>query len=228
MQFRVTSTATDHTRIPHNLATPPPIKAPAKPSFTWTVAMSGNLKTGTSWTINGQPFDPSRVDVEVPLGSTQTWLIRNISPLTHYIHLHEEQWHTILRDGKRPPPWERGLEDTWRLDPGETVEVAATFTDYTGVFMFHCHMLNHEDDGMMAQFAVVKPHSHQLPPGYHLRHAAVTAHRTGSGMEMSSLGSTGSPLTGWRRVVSRSMFALLLQSIVLFAAVGLRRFWRIA
>ena len=60
-----------------------------------------------------------------------------------------------LRDGKPPPPWERGLEDTWRLDPGEVVEVAARFTDYTGPFMIHCHMLDHEDHGMMARFDVV-------------------------------------------------------------------------
>ena len=122
-------------------------------------------KTGTYWTVNGKPFDPHRVDVEVPLGSTQTWLLKNVSPITHYIHLHEEQWHTISRDGKRPPPWERGLEDTWRLDPGETVKVAAQFTDYTGVFMLHCHMLDHEDDGMMAQFAVVEPTSSQAAEG---------------------------------------------------------------
>ena len=56
---------------------------------------------------------------------------------------------------RRPPPWERGLEDTWRLEPGEEVEVAARFTDYTGPFMIHCHMLDHEDHGMMARFDVL-------------------------------------------------------------------------
>ena len=45
--------------------------------------------------------------------------------MTHYVHLHEEQWQTISRDGA-PTPWERGFEDTWRLDPGEYVDVAAT------------------------------------------------------------------------------------------------------
>jgi FtsP/CotA-like multicopper oxidase with cupredoxin domain len=76
--------------------------------------------------------------------------------MTHFVHLHEEEWRTILRDGKRPPPWERGYEDVWRLDPGESVVVAAKFTDYTGNFMIHCHMLDHEDDGMMATFRVVR------------------------------------------------------------------------
>jgi hypothetical protein len=87
--------------------------------------------------------------------------------MTHFIHLHEEAWHTISYDGKRPPPWERGLEDTWQLDPGDSVVVAAKFTDYTGVFMVHCHMLDHEDHGLMAQFAVVNPKTHKLPKGYY-------------------------------------------------------------
>ena len=100
------------------------------------------------------------------MGSTQPWELRNDTTITHYIHLHEELWHTVSRDGKTPPPWERGLEDTWRLDPGERVSVAAKFTDYTGVFMLHCHMLDHEDDGMMAQFAVVNPKTGKLPKGY--------------------------------------------------------------
>ena len=77
--------------------------------------------------------------------------------MTHYVHVHAEQWRTVLPDGKKPPPWERGLEDTWRLEPGEEVEVAARFTDYTGPFMIHCHMLDHEDHGMMARFDVVDP-----------------------------------------------------------------------
>ena len=80
----------------------------------------------------------------------------NTTDFTHYIHLHEELWRTLARDGHPPPPWERGYEDTWRLDPGESVVVAARFTDYTGKFMIHCHMLDHEDDGMMATFKVVK------------------------------------------------------------------------
>lgn len=233
MQFRVTSKADDHTKVPHDLGSVPPIKAPAKPSFTWTVALKGDTTTGTFWTINNHPFDPRRVDVEVPLGATRTWLIRNVSPVTHYIHLHEEQWHTLLRDGKKPPPYERGLEDTWRLDPGESVEVAAKFTDYTGVFMFHCHMLNHEDDGMMAQFAVVPRGTHKLPGGYHLAGAAA-AHTSGSGMGSMMMSAPGEfsvpdpPLTGWRRVVSRSALMVLVELALVGGIVGTRRFWRLA
>jgi spore coat protein A len=103
---------------------------------------------------------------KVNKGATQMWELRNNTKMTHFVHLHEERWLTVLRDGKPPPPWERGLEDTWRLDPGERVRVVAKFTDYTGVFMIHCHMLDHEDDGLMAQFAVVNPSTGKLPKGY--------------------------------------------------------------
>ena len=156
MQFRVTAKAHgDTSRIPTTLQAPPPIKAPRNVTAVWDFNVVGNPNTGSHWVVNGKPFDPNRVDLKVPLGSTQTWLLRNSSPITHFIHLHEELWHTLARDGKTPPPWERGLEDTWKLDPGETVKVAAQFTDYTGKFMLHCHMLDHEDHGLMAQFEVV-------------------------------------------------------------------------
>jgi FtsP/CotA-like multicopper oxidase with cupredoxin domain len=191
MQFRVTHKAKDRTRLPSKLLRPPHITAPKHVSMKWTFALGGTAKTGTYWTVNGKPFDPHRVDVEVPLGSTETWLLKNMSPITHFIHLHEEQWHTISRDGKRPPPWERGLEDTWRLDPGETVKVAAHFTDYTGVFMLHCHMLNHEDDGMMAQFAVVSRHHHKLPKGYYLASAQPPASSSASSTSMPGMNMSG-------------------------------------
>jgi FtsP/CotA-like multicopper oxidase with cupredoxin domain len=218
MQFRVTRTASDHTKIPSSLAAPPPIKAPTKVSFTWTFALAGDAKTGTYWTINGKPFNPHRVEVEVPRGATRTWELTNNAPITHYIHLHEEQWHTISRDGKRPPPWERGLEDVWRLDPGESVVIAAKFTDYTGVFMVHCHMLDHEDDGMMAQFAVVKPHSHQLPPGYRLAQSASSAHQAnGMGsMSMPAMATAAAPhlqVNGWQRKLDRLSTAFAVELV---------------
>jgi FtsP/CotA-like multicopper oxidase with cupredoxin domain len=119
------------------------------------------------WTINGQPYDHMRVDASVELGSVQRWLLVNTSPITHYIHLHEEAWRTVSRNGQPPPAWEAGFQDTWRLDPGDTVEVAAKVTDYLGPFLIHCHMLDHEDHGMMATFAVVKPGTAALGPAHH-------------------------------------------------------------
>ena len=226
MQFRVTDKVSDHTKIPNTLTTTPSIATPSKVAFTWEFGLAGDASTGTYWTINGKPFGAHRVEVEVPLGATRMWKLTNVAPVTHYIHLHEEQWHTILRDGEKPPPWERGLEDTWRLDPGESVVVAAKFTDYTGIFMLHCHMLDHEDDGMMAQFAVVKPHSHQLPPGYHL--AGATSHTANA---MSHPMSMTPPLltlkppasTGWHRAFARLGDIAATEALLLVTLLGLVR-----
>jgi FtsP/CotA-like multicopper oxidase with cupredoxin domain len=231
MQFRVTHDAADSSRIPSRLEKPPPLKAPSKVSMRWVFGLGGNATTGTYWTINGKPFDPRRVDVEVPLGSRQTWLLKNDSPVTHFIHLHEEQWHTIKVNGKRPPPWDRSLEDTWRLDPGESIEVAARFTDYTGVFMLHCHMLVHEDDGMMAQFAVVKPGTHKLPRGYYDKSSTRAAAGAGRSMTMSSAmpaAYDGAPIShgGWSRAVIRSSRAVALELSAVVLMLGWRRYRR--
>lgn len=230
MQFRVTRAARDRSKIPSSLAAPPAIKVPRQASFTWTLALAGDATSGTYWTINGQPFNPDRVEVEVPLGATEKWELTNNSSITHYVHLHEEQWRTISRDGKPPPPWERGLEDTWRLDPGETVDVAARFTDYTGVFMIHCHMLDHEDDGMMAQFAVVDPRTHALPAGYHLTATATrsrhTVHRMSMGVPVVTL--TPIPQAGWRRALGRFGTAIAIQLVALMTLLGFGRIRRAA
>ncbi len=157
MKFQVRGTTHQKVRIPFQLGHIRALHVPRRVAMTWTFGVSKD-RHGRYWSINGKRFDPSRVDHRVTLGSVERWRLRNTSDTTHYVHLHEELWRTLERDGKRPPPWERGYEDTWRLDPGETVVVAARFSDYTGDFMLHCHMLDHEDDGMMATFRVVKPH----------------------------------------------------------------------
>jgi FtsP/CotA-like multicopper oxidase with cupredoxin domain len=154
MQFRVRGTADQRSHVPTVLRPVPALDVPDKVSKTWTFGLTTSGH-GSYWSINGRRFDPDRVDFRVRQGRTERWRLRNTSDMTHYVHLHEEQWHTVSRNGKPPPPWERGLEDTWRLDPGEYVDVAATFTDYPGLFMVHCHMLDHEDHGMMAQFEVL-------------------------------------------------------------------------
>ena len=157
MQFRVRGHAHQRAQVPDHLRPAPKLDVPTKVSMTWTFALTDHGDHGSFWSINGRMFDPERVDHRVRMGAVERWRLRNTSDMTHYVHLHEEQWQTISRNGERPPPWERGFEDTWRLDPGETVEVAARFTDYPGIFMVHCHMLDHEDHGMMAQFEVVRP-----------------------------------------------------------------------
>jgi FtsP/CotA-like multicopper oxidase with cupredoxin domain len=166
MQFRVQKRVTDSSVVPKALVPLPPLELPTQPTMTWAFALAA---TGdhTTWTINGKPYDHHRVDATIELGSVQRWLLVNASPLTHYVHLHEEAWRTVSRNGQPPPPEEAGFQDVWRLDPGDTVEVAAKVTDYLGSFLLHCHMLDHEDHGMMATFEVVKPGAAKIVPLAH-------------------------------------------------------------
>ena len=71
------------------------------------------------------------------------------------MHMHHTDWYLLARDGRPPPPWEDCLKETFFLHPGERIRVAGHFADYTGKFVIHCHMLDHEDHGLMAQFEVV-------------------------------------------------------------------------
>jgi FtsP/CotA-like multicopper oxidase with cupredoxin domain len=155
MQFRVRGKPAPRAHVPKHLATIQHYPVPKKIAMTWRFGLT-KIHHQKYWTINRKRFNPKRVDHKVRLGSTERWKLVNTTKFTHYVHLHEELWRTLRRDGKRPPPWERGYEDTWRLDPGESVVVAARFTDFLGKFMIHCHMLDHEDDGMMATFEVVR------------------------------------------------------------------------
>ena len=114
---------------------------------------------GGRLTINGKNMDINRIDEKVQLGSTEIWEINNRSAmmmsLPHSMHLHDVQFQILDRDGTPPPPHERGRKDTVLIQPGETVRIISRFEDYTGIYMYHCHLLEHEDNGMMGQFEVV-------------------------------------------------------------------------
>jgi len=222
MQFRVGNPDSDRSRIPASLPGPRGIEVPQAVTKTWTFGLSGDAESGTFWSINGKAFNRSRTDFRVPLGSTQRWRVSNVSPVTHYVHIHAEQWHTVTRDGGTPPEWERGLEDTWRLDPGETIEVAAHFTDYTGPFMIHCHMLNHEDHGMMARFLVVDP---RHKTGSHARGAAAGATASHHDSDpMRALAATSRADLGG--IVQRSGVALGVELLLAFLVLAGVRFSR--
>lgn len=109
----------------------------------------------TIWTINGVPYDHERVAARPELGSTETWLLANVTTQSHYIHVHAVDWWVISRNGGTPASDEGVLKETFRLDPGETLAVGAKFTDHLGRFLIHCHMLSHEDHAMMTTFEIV-------------------------------------------------------------------------
>jgi FtsP/CotA-like multicopper oxidase with cupredoxin domain len=157
MQFRVGSQRLpDRTKVPRRLRPLPAWTRHVshKPDHTWTISIGGLFKP--VWEINGRTFNPARADAFPKLGTTETWEIVNRTGVAHMMHLHHTDWYLLARDGKPPPPWEDCLKETFFLYPGERILLAGHFSDYTGKFVIHCHMLDHEDHGLMTQFEVVK------------------------------------------------------------------------
>jgi spore coat protein A, manganese oxidase len=156
MQFRVGKQATDTTSVPKSLRPLPSwvTSASPTPQHNWDISISsGFLPT---WLINGKTFDPSRSEVTAQLDSTVTWQLRNRTAVPHVMHLHAADWYMLSRNGKRPPPEEQCLKETFLLDADESIVIAGRFSDYTGRYVVHCHMLDHEDHGLMSQFEVVE------------------------------------------------------------------------
>ncbi|MFV1962145.1 MAG: multicopper oxidase family protein [Acidimicrobiia bacterium] len=109
-------------------------------------------------TINGQSMDMSRIDQTIKLNDTEIWEVTNNSDLPHPFHVHDVQFLVLSRDGSPPPENEAGRKDTVLVMPRETVRIISHFSDFADPndpYMFHCHILEHEDAGMMGQFVVV-------------------------------------------------------------------------
>ena len=125
-------------------------------------SFSEDLVTGLFY-INHNTFDHDRVDVKVPLGNTEEWTIRNSLDELHISHIHEVAFQVISENGK-PVPF-NGLQHTVTIPIHGEVKVRIAFTDpkIVGRFMFHCHILEHEDKGMMAQIEVYDPKVGPLP-----------------------------------------------------------------
>jgi spore coat protein A len=156
MQFRVAGgRRPDRTRVPRHLRPLPEWtrKVSHKPDHTWTITIGGFFKT--TWRINGRTFNPAYADAHPRLGTTQTWEIHNKTSVAHVMHLHHTDWYLLARNGRKPPPWEDCLKETFFVYPNEKILVAGHFSDYIGKFVVHCHMFDHEDHGLMSQFQVV-------------------------------------------------------------------------
>jgi len=107
--------------------------------------------------INGRAFDRDRIDFTVAAGSTELWELRNTSDNQHVFHVHGVNFTVVDLDGRRPPPALRGLKDSVFLRPGTVARIAVRFRAYADPdtpYLFHCHLLAHEDHGMMGQFTV--------------------------------------------------------------------------
>jgi len=112
---------------------------------------------GNMVSINGKKMNMGRIDEKIKLNDIEIWEITNPSNMMggmiHPFHIHGVQFQILSRNGKKPPENERGFKDTVLINPNEKVRIIIKFT-HKGIFMYHCHILEHEDQGMMGQFQV--------------------------------------------------------------------------
>ncbi|WP_327006103.1 multicopper oxidase domain-containing protein [Dactylosporangium sp. NBC_01737] len=109
--------------------------------------------------INDDRMDMDRVDAVVVKDTVEVWNVANGHDTPHSFHIHDVQFQVLSVDRGAPPPELGGWKDTLFLEPQRRYSVIARFADYadpTTAYMFHCHVLRHEDEGMMGQFVVVE------------------------------------------------------------------------
>jgi len=134
---------------PPLLSTIPPLSGPPQPTRTFT--FDGMSR------INGQEYDMNRIDFTVPFGVTERWRFQTGGNAPHPVHVHGTHFQVVSRTGGRGRlfPWEGGWKDTVLLNDRETVDVLIRFDGYRGLYVMHCHQLEHESMGMMCNFEVV-------------------------------------------------------------------------
>jgi FtsP/CotA-like multicopper oxidase with cupredoxin domain len=104
--------------------------------------------------IDGREFDEDRVDQTVKLGATEEWRLRNTSVDWHPFHIHVNDFQVIEVNGE--PIAAHSWEDTTPIPAFGEIVIRTRFLDYAGKFVYHCHILDHEDRGMMGVVEVVE------------------------------------------------------------------------
>lgn len=89
----------------------------------------------------------TRVDLTARLGATEIWQIQNVVAMDHPFHLHGFRFQVLDRDGV-PEPY-ASWNDTVNIPKHSSVRIGVRFDDFPGTWMYHCHILDHEDMGMM-------------------------------------------------------------------------------
>ena len=102
--------------------------------------------------IDGKRMDMHRVDIRAHLGATEIWTIQNVVGMDHPFHLHGFHFQILDRDGI-PEPF-RSWKDTGNVPKHSSMRIVVRFDDFPGKWMYHCHILDHEDDGMMGVLEV--------------------------------------------------------------------------
>ncbi len=141
--------------------TPPPLSSVNKSRtflFEPEPPSSPDKEVEGPFLINGKSFDMNVVNDTVKLGQTEIWRLINTTEIAHPFHIHDVWFYILDINGMPPPLYERGKKDVVLVPPNDTVRFITRFEDFADPivpFMYHCHLLHHEDEGMMGSFIVL-------------------------------------------------------------------------
>ena len=122
------------------------------------LSINGGGPPDKEFQFGGKYFDMGRVDQVVKLGSVESWTVRNDQIFGHSFHIHDVQFSLVERNGHPVEEYEKGWKDTVYIPRDGSVKFVTKFEDFASdryAYMYHCHMSNHEDGGLMGQFLVV-------------------------------------------------------------------------
>ncbi len=160
MQIHVVAqTLNPITQIPSQL-NPAPALQPQAASLTREIRFTADsmMVMDGPFYFNDSSYQMDRIDFVIPVGSVEIWKLVNETMVGHPFHVHDVQFYLFDRNTELPPMNERGRKDVVYVPMGDSVRFVAQFSDFSDTiipYMFHCHILMHEDAGMMGQFLVV-------------------------------------------------------------------------
>jgi bilirubin oxidase len=135
-----------------------------------TIALGGGAPPGSPFVFDSTAFSLNLINQTINLNAVEKWTITNNSIFSHAFHIHDIQFNLLSRTGGASvvngiQNWEQGWKDTVYIQQNSSVTFLAKFDGFASAynpFMYHCHMVNHEDEGTMAQFLVVNTNVEDL------------------------------------------------------------------
>jgi bilirubin oxidase len=135
--------------------------ANATKTLTFSPQIMGPSAIVGPFLINNTTFNMDVINYQIPLNNIEVWTLQNNTPIAHPFHLHNVPFYILDINGVAPPPELSGRKDVVLVPGGQgTVRFITKFENFANdsvPYMYHCHMLTHEDGGMMGQFVVFDP-----------------------------------------------------------------------
>ena len=150
MRFDITNAVADTSAIPATMRPYTPLNTNnVTATRTFNIAQNNGV-----WQFNNLSYDPARVDAHVALGATEQWTFNNHSGQEHPIHLHDINFQVLSTNGSAPTGDQAQWKETVNVPAWGSVTLIGQFGDFSGTYLFHCHILEHEDNMLMSQFSV--------------------------------------------------------------------------